>query len=168
VITRLYDNPGLSRRLTISAVVLVAAALYGLWELWAAATTANDATTGYLFGIAFVGGGAYGLYQVFAEARDAVVSFAFDPATGRSLTTLWRPLAPRRLAASRDDLTAWRFHIKVGRRDVRTYYLYADHAAHPRPLQFELRPGMTIADDLRRLAPEAIDEFERATGSRTN
>jgi len=166
--TRLYDNPGLSRRLTISAVVLVAAALYGLWELWAAAAATDNATTGYLFGIAFLGGAAYGLQQVLAEARDLVVSFEFDPATGRSLTTLWRPLAPRRLAAIRDDIAAWRFHIKVGRRDARTYYLFADHAAHPRPLQFELRPGMTIADEFRRLAPQAIGEFERAAGLQTN
>ncbi len=164
--TRAYQNPDVSRRSNLSTVVLVLIGTYGLWELWRAGSSPADSQTiDYLFGIAFVGGAAYGLRQIISDTRDLVLAFDVEPTTGNTVATLWRPFGRQRLEADRDRLTDWRFYVRIGKRNVRTFCLYVTHPDYPRPLQLELRRGLTVSDDLRRLAPEAIGEFERATGA---
>ena len=160
---RLYAVPGHWWRNTGSIVVGVLAGLWGVWELWSAAQGPSDqATTGYLFGVAFVGGGIYAIRQVIVDAADRVMTFDRDPATGATLTTLWRPFWTESLAADSDGgIRNWRMHVTLGKRNVRTFFIYADHKDYPRPLQFELRPGIDPSG-LRTVAPEAIDEFSQA------
>ena len=165
--TRIYANPGLTRRMTFSAAAMVAVGLYGLWELWSAAQAgAGAGSTGYLFGVAFVGGAIYGFRTIATEARDLVATLDLDPADGTAVATLWRPLGLQRLETPLARFSNWRFHVRIGARNARTFFLYADHSGYPRPLQFDLRHGVTVTDGLRAIAGEAVAEFERAVRPR--
>lgn len=161
---RIYENPGFWRRAWLSIGFLVAAIIWGFWEFWSAATgPADGATTGYLFGILFVGGGLYALYQLAEDWRDLVSSLDLDEETGAMLATVWQPQGPLKLAARKGQITNWRSHVKVGKRNARTFFVHADLVGRPRPLRFELRPAVDVAG-LRRVAPEAIAEYEKAAG----
>lgn len=157
---RLYDNPGFARRQNISASVLVIVVLYGVFELWRAFSSAAGDTTGAMFGVLFVGGGLFGAKTIWDESRDLVAAFEADFAAGRGAVTLWRPFRLLRLELSLDQITGWRHWVKIGKRNVKVHYLIANAAGYPRPLSFELRPGEAVAEGLRRLAPEAIADFE--------
>ena len=84
-----------------------------------------------------------------------------DEATGALVATLWQPTGPLRLAAG--ELSNWRSIVKIAGRKTRTFFIYADHAAHPRPLRFDLRQGTDLTG-LRQIAPEAVAEYEAAAG----
>jgi hypothetical protein len=115
----------------------------------------------YLFGIAFVGGGAFALWQLINDAADTVVTFDVDQATGQSLVAFWRPFWTEKLRADGSRIGNWRFHVKVGSRNMRSFFIYADHRDYPRPLQFDLaRAG---GEGLKKVAPGAVADFERAT-----
>jgi hypothetical protein len=160
--TRIYENPGFWRRALLSIGFLIAAILWGFWEFWSAATgPADAATTGYLFAALFVGGGLYALYQLAEDWRDLVSALDLDEATGAMLVTVWQPQGPLKLAAGKGQVTNWRSHVKIGKRNARTFFAHADFPGYPRPLRLELRPAVNVAG-LRRVAPEAIAEYERA------
>jgi hypothetical protein len=160
--TCIYENPGFWRRVWLSIGFLVAAIIWGVWEFWSAATgPAERATTGYLFGLLFVGGGLYALYQLAEDWRDLVSSLDLDEATGAMLATVWQPQGPLKLPVGKGQATNWRSHVKIGKRNSRTFFVHADFAGYPRPLRFELRPAVNVAG-LRSIAPEAIAEYEKA------
>ena len=162
--TRIYENPGFWRRAWLSIVFLIGAIIWGCWEFWSAATGPEEsATTGYLFGLLFVGGGFYALYQLAEDWRDLVPSLELDEATGTMLATVWRPQGPLKLTVTKEQLSNWRSHVKIGKRNARTFFVHADLAGYPRPLRFELRPPVDVSG-LRRVAPEAIAEYEQAIG----
>jgi hypothetical protein len=164
--TRIYENPGFWRRAILSIAFLFVAIVWGVWEFWSAATgPADAATTGYLFGALFVGGGLYALYQLAEDWRDLVSSLDFDEATGTMLVTVWQPQGPLKLAATKGQINNWRSYVKVGKRNARTFFVYADLVGYPRPLHFELRPAVDISG-LRRIAPVAIAEHEAAIAPR--
>lgn len=170
--TRLYENKGYWWRQTISMGVVVVVAIYGVWELWSATfTPATQTGMGqlfgigddrFLFGIAFVGGGVYALWQLINDAADTVVTFDVDDATGQSVVSLWRPFWTERLKVEVGRIRDWRFHVKVGNRNARTFLIYADHPGYPRPLQFDLRRA--DVEGLRKVAPDAVAEYEQKIG----
>jgi hypothetical protein len=162
--TRIYDNAGFATRANISLAVLVLVIAYGLWELYAA-YGGNDPTGG-LFGVLFVGGGGYGIYTIFTDNRDLVGALDVDESAGGARLTLWQPFRKVTVEETLTAIAGWRLWTKVGSRSARAYYLLAAAPSHPRPLRFELRRGQTISDGLRRLAPEAIEDFERETRPR--
>ena len=45
------------------------------------------------------------------------------------------------------------------------FFIHVDLAGYPRPLRFEMRPGSRRRDGLRKLAPEAVEDFETNTRS---
>jgi hypothetical protein len=161
--TRILDNPGTAKRSTISLVILAAVFIYGIWELWHAATVGGDQLA-YIFGICFVGGAIYGIRTTLAETRDLVVAFDADTESGTAALTLWRPLKSKRIETTLDQITGWRLWVETGSRRQRSYFLLAGEPSHDKALRFELTRGMTIPDELRRIAPEAIEDFERETG----
>ena len=163
--TRIYDNRGFAMRNWASSAILAAAFCWGLWEIWRAAHGMSD-PSGYLFGIGFVGAAIYGAGRVLDEARDAVVRLETDGASGRSVIVQWRPWGLQRIEGPLDRLSGWRFHVRVGNRNQRTYLLRFELPDRARPLQIELTPTMTALDGLRAVAPEAIAEFEAARGGR--
>jgi hypothetical protein len=163
--TRIYENPGYLWRQRISMVVMIIVGVYGIWELWSAAQGQGDTTFGYMFGIVFVGGAAFALQQIIADGRDLIALLDRDDASGELTATLWRPFSSERVVAEPGQFTGWRLHIKIGKRNARSFFVYADHPRYPRPLQFDLRSGVNT-DGLRTLAPEAIDEFETAVGAK--
>ena len=168
-----YENKGYWWRQTASMAVVIVVAIYGVWELWSAAFTPPSQTgmgqlfgigdDRYLFGLAFVGGGVYALWQLINDAPDTVATFDVDESTGQSVVALWRPFWTERLKADLGRIGNWRFHVKVGSRNVRTFFIFADHRDYPRPLQFDLRRA--DVEGLRKIAPEAVADFERAAGS---
>ena len=72
--TRIYENRAFARRMMISTVVVVAAMLFGVWELYSALQSPEDSGYGPLFGVFFIGGGVYGLWQLHSQYADSVVS----------------------------------------------------------------------------------------------
>jgi hypothetical protein len=162
--SRIYDNSGFATRMNISSVVVVLVIIYGLWELWAAFNAGPDAgTSGYLFGFLFVAGGLYGMKQILDDARDMVVRFDADESNG--VASVWRPFIARRIEGDLGQFRNWRFHVKIPRANTRTYLLLTDHPANPRSLQIELRRGVAVSEGLRRIAPNAVEEFEEQAGS---
>jgi hypothetical protein len=163
---RLYDNPGFARRQNISVAVLVLVVLYGIFELWTAFSSSAGDSTGAMFGVLFVGGGLYGAKTIWDEGRDLVIGFDADLTAGRGVITLWRPFRTLALDVALDRITGWRHWVKVGKRNLKLHYLIAEAPGYPHPLQFEMRLGAAIADGLRRLAPEAVEDFEANTGGK--
>jgi hypothetical protein len=161
--TRILDNPGVAKRSNISIAILAAVFLYGIWELWHAATVGGSQLD-YIFGICFVGGAIYGMRTTLAETRDLVTVFDADTTSGEAALTLWRPLGSKRIETTLDQIAGWRLWVETGTRGQRSYFLLARDPAHDKTLRFELVRGMDIPDELRRIAPEAIEDFERETG----
>lgn len=160
--TRIYENPGFIKRNIISLAILVVVAVYGFWELWSAYNAAEDATMGYVFGLGFIGGAAFGAWQLINDNADLVASMDLDESTGETAITLWRPFRSEVLKRPLSDIRDWRLYIKVGQRQMRTFFIYADHPGYPRTLQFDLR--RVDVDRLRKVAPEAVEEFVTAVG----
>jgi len=156
---------GMVWRSNLSLAILAAVFVYGLWELWLAVAVTGS-TTGYLFAAIFIGGAAYGLRSALAETRDLVIAFEADIDSGKAAVTLWRPLRMKRIDTTLDRLTGWRYWIQTASRGRRVHFLLAREPSYDGTLRFALEPGMTIPDELRRIAPEAIADFERETGGR--
>jgi hypothetical protein len=161
--TRILDNPGVAKRSNFSLAILVAVLLYGIWELWLAASAGGDQLAS-IFGVLFIGGAVYGIRTTLAETRDLVTAFDGDAASGQAALTLWRPLGAKRIETTLDQITGWRLWVETGSRSQRNYFLLAREPSHDKTLRFELTRGMTIPDELRALAPDAIEDFERETG----
>lgn len=163
-IMRVYKNRDLGRIGNISVVILVAVFIYGLWELWAAFFTGSNDTFGAMFGVVFVGGGAIGMYTIWKENRDQPQWFDADFDTGRGQIALWRPFRPQVIDIQLADMRDWRYWIKVGKRNLRIHYLVAAVPDYPRPIYFDLTHTGDIPEGFRRLAPEAVAEYEESTG----
>lgn len=162
---RILGSPGMVWRSNLSLAILIAVFAYGLWELWLAVTVTGS-TTGYLFAALFLGGAAYGIRSTLAETRDLAISFDADIDSGRAAIALWRPFHMKRIDTTLERITGWRHWIQTASRNRRIHFLLAREASYDGVLRFALEPGMTIPDELRRIAPEAIADFERETGDR--
>jgi hypothetical protein len=163
--TRILDSRGMATRSNVSLAILTAVFIYGIWEIWHAATVGGDPTA-YLFGVAFIGGSLYGLNTTLKETRDLVIAFDADPVSRAAVLALWRPFHRKRIETSLDRIAGWRLWIETGSRGQRTYYLLARDPSHDGTLRFTLQHGMAIPDLLREIAGEAIEDFERETGVR--
>ncbi len=163
--TRILDNPGMARRSNISLAILVAVFIYGVWEIWHAATVGGDQSA-YLFGALFIGGSIYGLSTTLKETRDLVIAFDADPDSGKAVLSLWRPFGKKRIETSLDRIAGWRHWVETGTRGQRNYFLLAREPSHDGTLRFMLQRGMAIPEVLRTTAGEAIADFERETGVR--
>lgn len=162
--TELYRDRSIWKRSAAYIGIVIVAMLWGLWELWRAWHGPEaDATTGTMFGVIFLGGGVYSLYQLNADWRDLVVSLTRDDITSLLTATLWQPTGPVTLTATLGELHNWRSQVKIAGRNTRTYFIYVDHPRHPRPLRFDLKPG-TDVEGLRTIAPEAVADYETAIG----
>ena len=170
--TRVYENRGFWWRQTLSLVAVILVAVYGGWELWSAtySTSEYNSPVGQLFGIGddrylfvfiFLGGGLYAIWQLVNDSTDTVASLDLEEATGAATVSLWRPFQTKKLTAEIARISDWRFHVKLGNRNMRTFLIYADLPGYPRPLQFDLRRA--DVEGLRKVAPEAVAEYERAT-----
>jgi hypothetical protein len=170
-VTRVFENRGFWWRQTLSLIAVILIAVYGAWELWSATFSTGEYVSPmgellgigddrYAFGILFLGGGIYAAWQLIEDSRDTVATFAMDD-KGASVTTLWRPLRSLTLTADAGAVRDWRFHVKIGKRNARSFFIYADHSSYPHPLQFDLRRN--DAEGLRQVAPDAVAEYDAAT-----
>jgi hypothetical protein len=169
-VTRVFDNRGFWWRQTLSLIAVILIGMYGAWELWSATFSTGEYASPmgellgigddrYAFGILFLGGGIYAAWQLIEDSRDTVATFDVDE-KGASIATLWRPLRGLTLTADAGAVRNWRFYVKVGKRNMRSFFIYADHPSYPRPLQFDLRRNDPAG--LRKVAPEAVAEYEAA------
>jgi hypothetical protein len=163
--TRIYTSPGVTGRPTISTVVTVLATIYGVFEIWRAWRNGFQSQFDLLFGVFFIGGGIYGFNKTWTDARDVVVTLDRDDATGKTTVGLWRPFRNLMIETGPGGLTDWRHYVKVGPRDLKLHFIAADLAGYPRPIRFELN-RQEVPEGLRRLAPEAVTEYEETTGLR--
>ena len=163
--TRIYENPGFARRNNISVIVLVVVVIYGFWELWSAFGTGSQDSMAAMFGVLFVGGGLYGAYTIWTEARDQVIALDVDPDKSRAAITLWRPFRNMVIDLPIDRLTGWRHWVKVGKRSMRTHFVVFNAEGYPQPLYVELTKG-EMPEGFRKLSPAVVEEFEENTGKR--
>jgi len=158
---RIYGNPGLSRRMMFSTIVIVLVIIFGFYELYTAMRAApGEAGFGYLFAAAFILGGLYGLRQLNTDYGDMVVSVDADGSTGPAKIVVWRPFMSKTLAGPIDRLSNWRFEVRQPRPNLRIPTVLADHPDYKGPLRFEVGPGIAIGDPFRALAPEAFAASE--------
>lgn len=162
---RILSIRGMVWRSNLSLAILTAVFAYGLWELWLAATVTGS-PTGYLFAVVFIGGAAYGVRSALLETRDLVMSFEADTDSGKAAITLWRPFRMKRIDTTLDRITGWRHWIQTASRGRRVHFLLAKEPSYGGILRFALEPGMAIPEELRRIAPDAIADFEQNTGRR--
>lgn len=160
---QLLGTQGMVWRSNLSLAILAAVFAYGLYELWLAATVTSS-TTGYLFAAIFLGGAVYGVRAALAETRDLAISFDADIDSGHAAIALWRPFHVKRIDTTLDRITGWRHWVQTASRGRRAHFLLAREASYDGMLRFQLEPGMTIPDELRRIAPEAVADFEKETG----
>jgi hypothetical protein len=156
---RIYENTGFTRRMNVSAVVVVIAFVMGAFEL-VMALRADDPGSGFLFAALFIGGGVYAGRQVLADHANNVVALDADMTSRQASISIWRPFSSKKIDGPIDRLTDWQFQRKGTR--VKLPILTAHHPDHPQPLEFELRTGAAVSDELRALAPEAVAAFESA------
>lgn len=161
--TRLLGNPGMARRSNISLAILIVIFCYGAWELWHAATVSGS-TTDYLFGFLFVGGAVYGARTAINETKDLIIALDADPSSGEAVIELWRPFRKQQIETKLTELTDWRHWIQTASRGRQTHFLLVRAPSYEGMLRVELYPGIKIPDEVRRLAPEAIADYERAIG----
>ncbi|HZP21103.1 MAG TPA: hypothetical protein VFB16_12950 [Bauldia sp.] len=162
---RIYENKGLIRRQNIYMAVLALVTLNGIWEIYAAFTAPEGNSSGMIFGILFLAGGAYGFYQTFIDGRDLIAALDHDTNADMLTATLWRPFQKLRLASPRTRVRNWRFWVKTGSASQRGYFFFADFPDYPRKLQMEIPRGLAIGDGLRRVAPQAAEDYEAAIGA---
>jgi len=162
---RIYENPGFARRNNISVAVLVVVVIYGFFELWNAFGKGSQDQMAAMFGVLFVGGGIYGAYTIWTEARDQVMALDLDSGRGRAAITLWRPFRSMVIDLPIDQLTGWRHWVKVGKRGMRTHFVVFSAEGYPQPLYVELTKG-EMPEGFRKLAPAVVEEFEESTGKR--
>jgi len=160
---RIHDDTVVVTRSNISLAIAVAAFVFGVWELWHAATV-SGATDGYFFGITFLAAAAFALRMTLTETRDLVIAFDADKESGQAAISLWRPFRNKRIETRIEHITGWRHWIQTKSRGRRAYFLLAEEPSHESTLRFELRPGSAITKELREIAPGAIADFEREAG----
>jgi hypothetical protein len=158
---RIYEQRGYIGRLRFSTGVLLFAAAYGVWELWAGATN-PEGPSDILFGVLFIGAAAFGFARLMRDSGNVIAALDRDEAGDRLVVTCWRPWGTRTIAGPLSAFANWRFHISIMGRNLRVYVLRVDHAEVKGPLTIELKPGTTPLDELRALAPGAIADFEEA------
>jgi hypothetical protein len=163
-VTRVFTSAGIAGRPTASVVISALAVVYGIFEIWHASTRTPLDTTGAGFGVLFIGGGIYGVWKTWTDARDVVMSLDLDEASGDALAALWRPFRPLLLKGPLSRFTDWHHHVAVGPRDRRTHLIRCHAAGYPRPLRFEFFRDVAVTDGFRRIAPEAVAEFEDSVG----
>lgn len=166
--TRIFENRHLPKTSNISMVVLIVVFLFGLWDLWTAFGTGAQDMTSAMFGVLFVGGAIIGGYTIWNEGRDQAQWFDVDLESGKSILAVWRPLRPLVFEQDLSQLTGWRHWVKVGKRNMRVHYLVASVPGYPRPVYMELPQDKNaeIPEDFRKIAPEAIEEYEINSGRR--
>ena len=163
---RVFDDRGMAWRNWLSTAILAAAVVWGIVEMLRTQMGAAD-DTGYLFGFGFLAAAAYGAKKLLDDSRDSLVCLEADFDGGHSVATLWRPWGLQRLSAPIGRLSGWNLYIAIKTRQQHTYLLRFTHPDRPDwPLQIVLPPTMTELDGLRRLAPQAIEDFEMRTGRR--
>ena len=160
---RILHFRGMVTRSNIALAILSAVFLYGVLELWFAMSASGDMMA-TLFGVIFCAGSIYGLRQTVSETKDLVIIFDADPESGRAELHLWRPFGRKMIETSLDKLTGWRLWVQAGPRGQKAFLLLAKEPSYDGTLRFALARGQAIPDILRKIAPEAIEDFERETG----
>ena len=163
--TRIYENPGFAKRNNISVVILVAVTIYGIFELYTAFITGSQDQMASIFGVLFLGGGLYGAYTIWNDARDTVMALDVDPDANLARITLWRPFGSQVIEAPIDRLTEWRHWVKVGKRNMQTHFIIFRADGYPHPLNVELTKG-ELPEGFRQVSPAMVEEFEENTGKR--
>jgi hypothetical protein len=161
---RILHFRGMVTRSNISLAILSAVFLYGVLELWFAMSNPSADITATLFGVIFCGGAIYGYRQTIAETKDLVIIFDADPETGRAELHLWRPFGRKMIETTLDKLTGWRLWVQAGPRGQKSFLLLAKEPSYDGTLRFALARGQAIPEILRKIAPGAIEDFERETG----
>ena len=103
---------------------------------------------------------------IWDEGRDLVVALDAEGSPSTVTVSLWRPLREMRIVAPAAALTGWRHFVKVGKRNAKAHFLTFNAPGYPHTLQMEMRPGEPVAEGLRRIAGEAVDDYEIASGLR--
>lgn len=158
--TRLYVHRGFWGRYIGLLIFLALVFVYGCFELWRVWTLpGGDTSSGFMFGIVFVGGSLYSLRSVLQENHDLVISLTRDDHAPHLVVSVFARFNAAEITAAPAAFSNWRLYRKTIGRNRVAFFVLADCTACPRPLRFDLKPGTDLTG-LRALAPEAVAEFE--------
>jgi hypothetical protein len=154
--TPLYVNAGIWKRTFWYGAVIVAAMAWGVFELWQGAHAGGgDAQSGGLFGVLFIAGGIYAIWQMVGDWRDVIVSLSRDD-SGALVARVWSLTGPITVDG---PFTDWRYHVTVAGRRTEVPWIYANTADWERPLRIDLRQKADLSG-LRTIAAEAVVDYE--------
>jgi hypothetical protein len=154
--TTLYLNPGIWKRTYAYGAVIIAAMAWGVFELWNGSRSAGgDAQSDALFGVLFIGGGIYAIWQMMTDWRDVIVSLERDDA-GALIAKVWSLTG----AITVDGpFTDWRYHVTLAGRRSEVPWIYVNTADWERPLRIDLRQKADLTG-LRTVAAEAVADYD--------
>jgi hypothetical protein len=154
--TEIYRNSGIWKRSVGYVVVIVAAMLWGVFELWQGSHAAGtDAQSGALFGVLFIGGGIYAVWQMMTDWRDVITSLERG-ADGVVVAKVWSLTGP---IAVEGPFHNWRYHVTIAGRRTEVPWIFADTEDWERPLRIDLRQKADLTG-LREIAPDAVADYE--------
>lgn len=164
--TRLYESPGQRLRMRISIIILVGLILLGVWYLvFQALAAPPDGRIGpWILSITFIVAGIGGMVRVLGGARDWVIALDMNEETGRIVIWLWSPLGARRIKTEINQLSNWRYLASGRSGRARFRRILADLPVRARPIIFDVRLTHPVPDGLRRIAPDAVADYERDVG----
>jgi len=163
---RLYESPRHKLRMRISLIILTGLILLGVWYLafQALAAPPGSGIGPWVLSVAFIVAGVTGLVRVLRGARDWVIAMDMDEATGKVVIWLWGPLGARRIRTGIDQIANWRYVATGGPGRARFRRILADLPKRSRPILFDVRLTHPVPDGLRRVAPDAVADYERDAG----
>jgi hypothetical protein len=165
--TRLYESPGHRLRTRISLIILIGLILLGIWYLVFRALAAPPGIAGlgpWALSIAFIVAGVAGLVRVLNGARDWVIAMDMEEETGKVVIWLRGALGARRIKTEIHQLCNWRYSAAGRSGRARFRRILADLKGRRRPLIFDVRLAHPVPDGLRRVAPQAVADYERDVG----
>jgi hypothetical protein len=102
--------------------------------------------------------------RVLNGARDWVIAMDMEEETGKVVIWLWGALGARRIKTEIHRLSNWRYTTSGRSERARFRRILTDLKGRRRPLIFDVRITHPVPDGLRRVAPQAVADYERDVG----
>jgi hypothetical protein len=165
---RVYQNDRIGLRMGLLMMVIGGAGSIALWLLgirYPATPADSSESEEVLFvGVVLLVVVVIGAIRVGYYGFMSVVRMDADEKNGRARLTLWRPLGQEVVETSLKDIIEWRY--EVGRKNTKMpVRRFRARIVHPhRWLLFEVTPKQPLHPLIRKLAPQAVEEYELQTG----
>ncbi len=163
---RVYVNQSIRIRMWFAIAAVGAVVALAVWVLLARPRpdTGGETADPLIVGAILVAIAALGAIRFGSYGLKTVTAFDVDHRTGDARVHFWRALGEEVVDTHVDRIVEWRYEIGRQRTRMPMRRFRARIEFPHRWLIFELSPMMILDPVFARMAPEAVDEFERETG----